>query len=321
MNWQASANLTALKQRAKMFAQIRHFFAERNVLEVETPLLATSGITDLHLENLTSQYTGPHFPKGVELYLQTSPEYAMKRMLASGSGCIYQICKAFRDDESGRYHNPEFTMLEWYRVGFDLSDLMDEMDSLLQVILNVSSAKRYSYQAIFIEVLDIDPLQASTESLQAFLRNNAQADMANILTEKDDLLQFIFSFFIEQKIAQTQPYFIYDFPASQACLAKLNPDDSRVAKRFEVYFKGVELANGFDELTDATEQRKRFEQDNLMRQANGKHSKPIDENLLSAIAAGLPDCSGVAMGLDRLLMLAGQYAHIKEVISFDLTRC
>ncbi len=320
-NWQPSASIPALKQRAKIIQVIRHFFAEKNVLEVETPLLATSGVTDLHLENLTSEFNGPGFNDGLTLYLQTSPEYAMKRLLAAGSGCIYQICKAFRNDESGRFHNPEFTMLEWYRVGFDHFMLMDETEQLLKLVLNCLPAERLTYQQAFLKFTSIDPLDTSINQLKTFLKSNDQADLADILESETDLLQWIFTDFIEPEIGQEAPCFIYHFPAAQASLAKLSRTDNRVADRFEVYFKGIELANGFHELTDKAEQQKRFEQDNRLRIDNGKTEKPIDQHLLAALENGLPDCAGIALGIDRLIMLALGHNEIKDSLSFDLNRC
>lgn len=320
-NWQPSASIDTLKQRAKIIHNIRQFFAERNVLEVETPLLATSGVTDLHLENLTTTFNGPGFHQGLELYLQTSPEYAMKRLLAAGSGCIYQITKAFRNDESGRFHNPEFTMLEWYRVGFDHFALMAETEALLRQVLQCPAAQQLTYQQAFLQYTAIDPLNTTTAALKAFLKRHNQNDMAECLNTQTDLLQWIFSDFIEPNIGQKTPCFIYHFPAAQASLARLSKADPNVAERFEVYFKGIELANGFHELTDKDEQLKRFEQDNQLRQSHGKSSKPIDRYLLAALEHGLPDCAGVALGIDRLIMLALAQTEIKHSLSFDLHRC
>ncbi|AWB65813.1 elongation factor P lysine(34) lysyltransferase [Saccharobesus litoralis] len=325
MAWQPSASISALKQRANTLAQIRKFFAERDVLEVETPLLASSGVTDLHLENMQSQFYGPGCHQGKTLYLQTSPEYAMKRLLAAGSGCIYQICKAFRNDEAGRHHNPEFTLLEWYRVGFDAKQLMHEVDHLLQQILNCPSADYLTYQQAFMQFTQLDPLDGDLARLKHFLVDNNEADLTTLYqdqaNEYDTLLQYIFNQYIEPQIGQQQPCFIYQFPASQAALAKLSAQDSRVAERFEVYFKGIELANGFDELTDANEQRRRFEHDNQLRQEHGLATKPIDEYLLAALKTGIPQCAGVALGIDRLVMLAQQAAHIHEIQSFNITNC
>ncbi|WP_111976627.1 elongation factor P--(R)-beta-lysine ligase [Algibacillus agarilyticus] len=321
MNWQPSASIATLKKRALLLHKIRHFFAERDVLEVETPLLASSGITDLHLENIECQFTGPGFAKPLNLYLQTSPEYAMKRLIAAGSGCIYQLCKAVRNDESGRFHNPEFSMLEWYRMNFNHHDLMQEVDTFLQQMLACQAADYLTYQQAFLMFTHIDPLHCQVTELKKFIKDKGEPDIASVLTSKTDLLQYIFCTHIEHKIGQETPCFVYHFPAAQASLAKLNKDDLRVAERFEVYFKGIELANGFHELTDKHEQLKRFEQDNQLRQQAGKEQKPIDHYLLAALENGLPNCAGVALGIDRLFMLAEQLPHINEAIAFNITNC
>ncbi len=318
--WQPSASIDDLKHRAKIIQYIRQFFYQRDVLEVETPLLASAGVTDLYLDNMTSQFIGPEHASGKTCYLQTSPEYAMKRLLAAGSSCIFQICKAFRNDELGRYHNPEFTMLEWYRINYDHHDLMQELNTLLQGVLNSEAADKYTYQDIFIKLLKIDPLSSNTNELSLFLKDNNYSDIARQLDSYDDLLQFIFSQFIEPKIGQDRPCFIYDFPANQASLAKINTDDPRTAARFEAYYKGIELANGFYELSDASEQVKRFEKDNQLRQVQGLASKPIDDKLIAALEHGFPNCAGVAVGIDRLIMLALNKYHISEVLSFDMKR-
>ncbi len=251
------------------------------------------------------------------LYLQTSPEFAMKRLIAAGSGCIYQICRAFRDDESGRVHNPEFLLLEWYRMEYDHFQLMSEMDELLCLILGTKKAHKVSYQQLFIDYLQFDPLSAPTVDLQQMVFNKINGLK---LEDRDQMLQVLFSILIEPEIAKKRPVMVYGFPASQSALARLSPSDPRVAERFEVYFQGIELANGFHELTDATEQRQRFLSDNLQRKKSEKEQKPLDERFLSALGSGLPDCSGVALGLDRLLMLLLQKESITEVMPFPINR-
>lgn len=318
--WQPSASIETLKARAKLLAQIRQFFANRNVTEVDTPLLASAGVTDLHLHNLKTEFIGPGFANGIKLHLQTSPEYAMKRLLAAGSGCIYQICKAVRDDEAGRYHNVEFTMLEWYRLGFDDTALINEVNQLIQLVLNTPSAKRITYQQAFIEHLAIDPLTADIKQLKDKLTAQGEADLAKVLADKDSLLQALFSFYIEPQLANDLPCFVTHFPATQAALAKLDNDDPRTARRFELYYQGVELANGFYELTDSQEQQLRFTQDNKARIEAGLPDQRIDEKLIAALEHGLPDCAGVALGIDRLMMLALNKPHIDEVIAFPLAR-
>ncbi len=298
--WQPSAKIDFLKKRAVILQQIRTFFAQRNVLEVETPVLAKHGVTDVYLENITARFVGPGFANGLELYLQTSPEFAMKRLLAAGSGCIYQICKAFRDDESGRYHNPEFTMLEWYRIKFDAIKLMNEIDTLLQTILKCPPAQVLTYQQAFLQHLNFDPIAGNYQDLKQRLEQLSRSDLHQLTDDYQILLQLAFSELIEPRIGQSEPCFIYQFPAAQASLAKLNQDNPKVAERFELYYKNMELANGFHELTSANEQLKRFQHDNEIRVKQGKVNKSIDEKFIAALQAGLPDCSGVALGLTDL---------------------
>jgi lysyl-tRNA synthetase class 2 len=319
-NWRPSATISHLKTRAKILAEIRDFFTERSVLAVETPAISHATVTDIHLHTFKTSFIGPGYAKGLPLFLMTSPEFHMKRLLAAGSGSIYQIGKSFRNEESGRYHNPEFTMLEWYRVGFDHHDLMDEVDCLLQLILASTKAERMTYQQVFKQQLAICPLESSIEQLKQAAYRFDLKDIAEHEVNRDTLLQLLFSFVIEPKIGQQAPIFIYDFPASQAALAKINQQDPRVADRFEVYFKGIELANGFHELDDPQEQLARFEQDNQQRLAMGLSAQPIDTHLIEALEAGLPACAGVALGVDRLIMLATGCEHIDQVTAFAFPR-
>lgn len=318
-HWQPNASIKTLQQRSQIIQKIRQFFYQRDTLEVETPILASAGVTDLYLDNLTTKFALNSTQPPLKLYLQTSPEYAMKRLLAAGSGSIFQIFKAFRNDESGRYHNPEFSMLEWYRVGFDHFDLMAEMAELLQPLLGYrDNIEQITYQAVFQKHLNIDPLTSSTAQLKQCLDDYNQPDLAQMSDDKTDLLQFLFSQCIEPQIGQSAPCFVYDFPAEQASLAKLSKTDPRVAERFEVYYKGIELANGFNELTDPNAQLNRFKQDNQARRLQGKTEQPIDHKLIAALSSGLPQCAGVALGIDRLVMLALNKTHIDDVISFNL---
>ncbi|ODP98971.1 MULTISPECIES: elongation factor P--(R)-beta-lysine ligase [unclassified Salinivibrio] len=319
-SWQPTASMTQLKKRSAIIARIRQFFAERAVWEVDTPALSQAAVTDVHLHSFSTSLVGPGFAKGLPLYLMTSPEFHMKRLLAAGSGAIYQISKAFRNEEAGRYHNPEFTMLEWYRPDFDHHQLMDEMDALLQAVLRCQGATRMSYQAAFQSCTGLCPLRADIDQLRALAATQGLADITEDETDKDTLLQLLFSVMVEPNIGQQAPAFVYDFPASQAALAKISEADPRVAHRFEVYFQGIELANGFYELQDAQEQRRRFEADNAMRVARGLRPQPIDQHLLAALDAGLPDCAGVALGIDRLVMLALGCDHIDAVTAFPVSR-
>ncbi|EKO3496179.1 elongation factor P lysine(34) lysyltransferase [Vibrio fluvialis] len=318
--WMPTASIEQLKQRAALLRSIRQFFAERDVLEVDTPAMSHATVTDVHLHTFQTEFVGPGYADGRKLHLMTSPEFHMKRLLAAGSGSIYQMGKAFRNEENGRYHNPEFTMLEWYRIGFDHHDLMDEMDALLQMTLQIGSAERLTYQQAFLDVLGVCPLEGSMAELKQAAASLGLSDIAEPETDRDTLLQLLFSMGIEAKIGQHVPAFVYDFPASQAALAKINPNDARVADRFEVYFKGIELANGFHELDNPREQLARFEADNVKRIEMGLTPQPIDYHLIAALEAGLPECAGVALGIDRLIMLALGEDHIDKVTAFPFPR-
>ena len=319
-SWQPSASIANLLKRAAILAEIRRFFNDRGVLEVETPTMSQATITDIHLFPFETRFVGPGAADGMTLYMMTSPEYHMKRLLAAGSGPIFQIGRSFRNEEAGRYHNPEFTMLEWYRPRFDMYRLMNEMDDLLQQILDCDTAETVSYQQIFIRHLDVDPLSADKTQLREVA---AKLDLSNIADEEEDrdtLLQLLFAMGVEPHIGRDKPTFVYHFPATQASLAEISTEDHRVAERFEVYYKGVELANGFRELTDGREQRQRFEQDNRKRAARGLPQHPIDQNLLAALEHGMPECSGVALGVDRLVMIALGAESLSDVLAFPVTR-
>jgi len=308
--------MSHLKQRAQLNQTIREFFAQRKVMEVETPILSRASITDVHLGWLETHWQPAGAPQAMRLFMHTSPEFAMKRLLCAGSGDIYQLCKVFRDDDCGRFHNPEFTMLEWYRLGFDEHRLMKEVAELLHLTLACAAPSFTSYKDIFLQTLAIDPLEASIASLAQLAAEKAQ--YVGEPMDRDQYLQLLFSICIEPTLGGQAPSFIYDFPASQAALAKLNANDDRVASRFEVYVQGIELANGFYELNNAAEQRQRFEQDNAKRQLMNKAAGEIDQHFLAAVEHGLPDCAGVALGVDRLLMLMLGVNQIKEVLSFSV---
>ena len=305
-NWQPTATLENIKQRAALYQKIRAFFAQRNVLEVDTPLLSQHTVTDPHIESFQVKSTPTYF-------LQTSPEYAMKRLLAANSGPIYQICKAFRQEESGSQHNPEFTMLEWYRPGFNHHDLINEIDLFFQSVLDTKPAEKISYQQLFLDHLSIDPLTAELQTLHnAIIQNNISLDLSDI--DFDTALQILLTHLIEPKLGIEKPLFIYNFPASQAALSKIN---GVVAERFEAYINGKEVANGFHELNNGNEQTSRFEKDQSHRKANQQFIPEIDQRLIDALNADFPDCAGVAIGLDRLLMHLTNAKHIQEVISFS----
>ena len=315
--FQPTCDLEALKARAKMYQRIRQFFAERDVMEVETPILSQAGVTDVHLASVPAlrHVNGQQHTH----YLQTSPEFPMKRLLASGSGAIFQICKVFRDDEHGRKHNSEFTMLEWYRPTFSLSDLMHETSALLNVCL----AERFSelrpmvlsYKHAFQDRLDINPLQATLEQLKETARRvGLNLDLGDDRLAYMDLL---FSHMVEPSLGFDTPVFLTDFPPEMASLAKVKTDEDgeQVAARFEVYIEGLELANAYDELVDADVLRQRFTTDNAERAAQGLTVMPIDEHLLAALPH-MPECSGIALGIDRLLMVAQNKLKLEQVITF-----
>lgn len=317
-SWQPSAPIANLLKRAAIMAEIRRFFADRGVLEVETPTMSQATVTDIHLVPFETRFVGPGAADGLTLYMMTSPEYHMKRLLAAGSGSIYQLGRSFRNEEAGRHHNPEFTMLEWYRPHYDMYRLMNEVDDLLQQILDCNSAETLSYQQAFQRHLGIDPLSADKAQLREVAAKLDLSNIADTEEDRDTLLQLLFTVGVEPHIGRDKPAFVYHFPASQASLAVISTEDHRVAERFEVYFKGIELANGFHELTDGDEQLQRFEQDNRSRAKRGLPQNPIDMNLIAALKHGLPDCSGVALGVDRLVMLALNAERMSDVIAFPV---
>ena len=315
--WRPGASLSRLRARAELLARVRDFFTARHVLEVDTPLLGRAGITDPAIEPLTvdrgRSIDSPRF-------LQTSPEYAMKRLLAAGSGPIFQIARAFRDGEAGGRHNPEFTLLEWYRPDRDYHGLMDEVAALVEACLGHRPCRKSSYRTLFIETLGVDPVSADVAELEAIAREHI--DVGSLQGPRDLWLDLLLSHRIEPALADEGGLvFVYDYPASQAALAKIvDSDGVRLAQRFELYVDGVELANGYQELTDPSEQRQRFDADNRRRREMGQQERVLDEQLLAAMAHGLPQCSGVALGIDRLLMLAEGVESIAEVLAFDWSR-
>lgn len=313
LSWQPSATIELLRQRAQFLAAIRQFFTHRFYLEVETPVMARYGVTDVYLSNIKAIFREKAY------CLQTSPEYHMKRLLAAGSGPIFQLARVFRDDELGRWHNPEFTLLEWYQLGVDHHALMDEVDFFLQTLIHSEPMVRKTYQQVFLEACEIDPFTASIEQLQQLL---IQYNLDKVLSpqeqDKDQYLFLLMSHIVEPFLGkESAPVAVYNFPPSQASLAKIN---GAVAERFEIYYRGVELANGFHELTEVAAQTKRFAQDQQIRKQQGLAPVEADQFLLQALEHGLPSCSGVALGVDRLLALAMDASFISDVISFDFSR-
>jgi lysyl-tRNA synthetase class 2 len=320
-DWRPQADMRALRLRAEVLARVRAFFAARGVLEVETPILSRHAVTDPRLHSLSTLYTGPGAPAaGLPLYLHTSPEFAMKRLLCAGSGPIYQIARVFRDGERGRRHNVEFTMLEWYRPGFDHHRLMDEVGELVCEILGVPAEwDRITYGELFRERLGIDCHTATPAELSACAVTHG-IDVAGVDgLSRDEWLDLLLTHLLEPALGFERPLFLHDYPASQAALARLHGEPP-VAERFELYVRGVELANGYHELGDAAEQRRRFERDNAERRAAGLPEVIPDERLLAALESGLPPCAGVALGFDRLLMLAAGVDDIARVMAFTLER-
>lgn len=315
--WQPSATFQTLTQRAQILKQIRDFFAARDVLEVETPLLCSRSVTDPFIQSIPVMVEGATISQ--PYYLQTSPEYAMKRLLAAGSGSIYQMGKSFRQGEVGRLHNPEFTMLEWYRMNFDDHQLMNEVDDLLQCVLQMPKAERVSYQDLFQNYLGINPHHTTLQELSD-CAHQLDIQLANDVTDVTTWLDILMTHQIEPQLGFERPCFIYDYPVAQAALARVKSSVPPVAARFEVYVHGMELANGFHELQDAREQRARFEKNNTQRQQLGLNEMPIDENFIAALQHGLPNCAGVALGVDRLIMIATKMNKVADVISFDFKR-
>jgi elongation factor P--(R)-beta-lysine ligase len=321
--WQPSCSIETLHLRARLLAKIRAFFLEKAVLEVETPLLSHTIGTDPQLAFFATDYDLP--PRQHRLFLQTSPEFAMKRLLAAGCGSVYQICKAFRNGESGRFHNPEFTLLEWYRVGFTLPQLMDEVAELILSLFAehdaLAGVERCSYQAVFQQYTGLDALVFSYADYCAYALGN-QLPEAVSLCEHDHALwlDFLFSHKVQPHLGENALCMVYGYPACQSSLARINADDARVTDRVELFINGVELGNGFYELTDAVEQNRRFVDEIVIRQQHNLADVVKDDRLIAALQAGLPDCSGIAIGLDRLLMLLSKTVSIDEVLSFSIHR-
>jgi elongation factor P--(R)-beta-lysine ligase len=321
-SWRPTATRATLELRATLLAHARRFFADRGVLEVETPVVVNAAVTDTHIHSARVLFA--QTAAATPYFLHTSPEYAMKRLLAAGSGDIYQICHVVRGLERGRQHNAEFTLVEWYRTGFSLDQLMGEVDALVRHLLgDVSftiSSERLTYRDAFLRELQLDPFTASLPELAGVARTIGFEQAPVSVEQRDELLELIMGAIVGPRLGHNALTFVHGYPASQAALARLDPQDPRAALRFELYCKGMELANGFQELASATEQRIRFERDNEERRRLGLPCFGIDERLLAALEAGLPECAGVALGFDRTVMLAAGAAHIDEVMAFPTER-
>lgn len=317
-NYQSTTTLDIARQRAKLYATIRQFFASRDVLEVQTPVLSQAGNTDVFLQSVSANVTVQDRPQ--TYYLHTSPEFAMKRLLATWQVPMYQICPVFRDNEVGSRHNIEFTMLEWYRPDWTLEQLTSELNDLLSTVFGYAVIfDHYRYVDAFMDFVKIHPLTASCDTLKAIAMDNGiHIDMGD---DHQGWLDILFSHLVEPNLGKDLPTIIYDYPVATASLAKIatDKDGNQVARRFELYINGLELANAYDELADGQALRLRFTQDNSERKKRGLPLMPMDEYLLSA-CDDLPACSGIAVGLDRLLMCVTGINKIEEVVSFPSTK-
>ena len=325
-DWRPSATLEILRQRAALLKRLRRYFAQQGVLEVETPLLASSGTTDPHIPSFSFSDTTPSGPDGVtRRYLNTSPEFAMKRLLAVGSGPIYQVCKAFRQGEQGRHHNPEFSLLEWYRPGFDHHQLMQDVAALVgklaEGLREFGPVEYLSYHDCFQQQLGLDPHAATAQMLRDCAQKKGLPVVSGLAdNDREGWLDLLMSLSVQPQLGLNHLCFVYDYPENQAALARVRPGNPAVAERFELFIDGIELANGFHELQDAEEQRARFEADLVQRQKAGLDAIVLDERLLGALEAGLPACAGVALGLDRLQMVLSGEQYLRDVLSFDYER-
>lgn len=312
-DWQPSASLDNIRQRAEYYKTIRRFMEERDIMEVQTPVFSKCGNTDPNLSSFKTHFHSPNDKNPVTLYLNTSPEFAMKRLLAAGSGSIYQICKVFRDYEAGIHHQLEFTMLEWYRVGYDHHQLMDELSELLSKF-GYYSVERMLYSDVFESCTGLNPHHAD---LKLLCEKAKYYGLETDTVDRGLLLDFIFSQSIAPALSGDKAVILFDFPACQASLARIRNDENPVAERFELFIDGVEIANGFHELCDANEQMSRFKEDNRKRRITAQDEMPIDKRLLSSLDHGLPGCAGIAVGLDRLFMKMKGLNSIEEVLTFS----
>lgn len=320
-DWGPSAGLGALRLRARLYALIRGFFAARDVLEVETPILSAAGNTEPNIDSFTTRFSG-HRSAGPDLrWLRTSPEYPLKRLLAAGVGDCYELGRVFRNGEAGGRHNPEFSMLEWYRVGWDHLRLADETVQLVRDALALvgrdARVVSTSYRQLYLDVVGVDPFAADEDVLRGCL-DGVDVDPRGLV--RDDWLDLLMTHRIQPTFPSSRITVVHDWPASQCALAKVRDSDPPVAERFELYLGPLELANGYHELTDAQEQRGRFQRDGGVRAERGAPQPPVDERLLSALQAGMPECAGVALGIERLLMALAGTTRIADVLAFDFAR-
>ncbi|NUO75207.1 MAG: EF-P lysine aminoacylase GenX [Lysobacter sp.] len=319
--WRPSASFDALRLRAALNARVREFFAQRGVLEVETPVLSMAGNTDPNIASFALEFSGRTEGAPRTRWLRTSPEYPLKRLLAAGLGDCYELGRVFRDGEAGGRHNPEFTMLEWYRLGYDHHQLIGETAQLIQSALALvgreAALERVAYRELYRERLGLDPLSADESELRAAL-GDVVIDPDGL--GRDDWLDLLMTHRLQPGFAHDRLLAVYDYPASQCALARVRAGDPPLAERFELYLGPLELANGYHELADADEQGARFDRDAAVRAQRGAASPPRDEALLDGLAAGLPDCAGVALGVDRLLMAMLNTGRIADTLAFDFAR-
>jgi lysyl-tRNA synthetase class 2 len=319
--WRPTATLELLHARAAMLARIRAYFAAQGVPEVQTPVLSGAAVSDPEIESIAAAPAG-----GTRQFLQTSPEYAMKRLIAAGFGDCYQVCPVFRDGESGRLHNPEFTMVEWYRLDFGVGEMQHDVDRLLRVacaeLRSFPPARHVSYRDAVRDGSGVDSVTDDVPAIRAALAKRGIEPVRADAWDRDQWLDLLMGALVGPALGHDAPVFVEDYPPSQAALARLRalPDGSAVAERFELYVDGLELANGFRELPDALVQRRRFEQDQEMRRRRGLAVRPLDEQLLAALAHGLPDCAGVALGFDRLVMTAHRLPSLNAAMAFPAAR-
>lgn len=318
-DWRPGADLRTLRLRAELLRRIRHFFERQDVLEVQTPALSRAATTDPHIHSMATA-AGPGQPR----FLHTSPELAMKRLLAAGVGDIYQVCPVFRCEESGALHNPEFSMLEYYRVGMDHHDLMRDVADLISAAtagwLRLGEPHFVPYGEAFFDHAGCDPFHDEAATIAAAITARGVDIPDSIKTDGDALIDLAMATIVSPQLGRGRLSFVYDFPLQQAALARSRPGDPPVAERFEAFVDGLELANGFHELLDPVEQRRRFDADLERRRRLGLPQVAVDERFLAALEAGMPACAGVALGLDRLLMLIAGAKTLGEVLAFGWER-
>ena len=319
-DWKPTANLKALRLRADLYALVRRFFAERGVLEVETPVLSSAGNTDPNIESFALRFDGPRAGGDATRWLRTSPEFPLKRLLAAGVGDCYELGRVFRNGEAGKRHNPEFTMLEWYRVGLDHHQLMDEVSELLKAALTLAgrraTVRDTSFRQLYQDKFGFDPMLAPEEELRSPLQVYG-IDPAGLT--RDDWLDLLMTHLIQPTLPANRILLVYDYPASQCALAKVRSGEPPLAERFEVFLGPLEVANGYHELNDAAEQRQRFEADLARRRVRNAALPDMDERLLAGLPK-LPACAGVALGVDRLLMALMGTDKIADVLAFPFDR-